>query len=476
MFHFFVEKIGFLLNLAFRITNMLIGYILAYLLITIAIGVYASRLVRNTEDFILAGRRLPLHLATVTIFATWFGSETILGASSTFVEGGMLAVIEEPFGAALCLILVGLFVARPMYRLKLLTFGDFFRKIFGPRVEFISALSLIMSYFGWTAAQLIAMGIIFKLAGGVDQHIGIILASVILLGYTLLGGMWAISLADFLQTIIIVAGLLVTAWIAIPLAGGWEGMTDELPKDFFRFYPPSGWTEWATYIAAWMTIGLGSIPQQDVYQRVMASRSENIAARASIIGGILYLTIGMIPLFLGLAAVQLVKPGDDLQLLLPYLILEKMPFFVQVFFLGALISAVLSTASGSILASSVILSENIIKPLFPSIGAQKFLLVNRVAVVLMTAVGLVMALGRSNIYELVGEASIISLVSLFVPMCAGLFTKHHSEKGAIFSMIGGLSSWYIAEHLLELTFPSLLIGLMVSVVAYVLGTLLAFNF
>ena len=103
----------------------MLPFIIIYLAITIIVGLLAARLVHNTEDYLLAGRRLPLYIATGTLFATWFGTETILGSSSEFAAGGLIAVVRDPFGAALCLILVGLFYARPLYRMKLLTFGDF---------------------------------------------------------------------------------------------------------------------------------------------------------------------------------------------------------------------------------------------------------------------------------------------------------------------------------------------------------------
>ncbi|TAH12527.1 MAG: sodium:solute symporter, partial [Runella slithyformis] len=145
---------------------MLIFCIIVYLLLNLAVGFWASRRVKNTEDFVLAGRRLPLALATMVTFATWFGSETMMGAPAHFIEGGILSVIEEPFGAALCLILVGVFFARTFYKWNIITFCDFFLIRFGKKAEFLSAVMIIPSYFGWIAAQFVAMGVVGQVIFG----------------------------------------------------------------------------------------------------------------------------------------------------------------------------------------------------------------------------------------------------------------------------------------------------------------------
>ena len=183
---------------------MLLLFIGGYLLLTLGIGWWASRRVHSTKDFVIAGRNLPMVVAASALFATWFGSETIMGASSEFVEHGLIGVIEDPFGAALCLVLVGAFFARPLYKLNIITFNDFFRIRFSRQAEVISALFMIPSYFGWIAAQLVAMAIILNTIAGLTLLQGILLCALIVVFYTYIGGMWAVSITDFLQTIMII--------------------------------------------------------------------------------------------------------------------------------------------------------------------------------------------------------------------------------------------------------------------------------
>ncbi|MCB0635519.1 MAG: sodium:solute symporter, partial [Lewinella sp.] len=242
---------------------MLLGFIIAYLLVTLLIGFWASRRVKTTQDFVIAGRGLPMVVAASALFATWFGSETIMGASSEFVEGGLLAVIKDPFGAALCLILVGLFFARPLYRLNILTFNDFFRNRFSQRTELISAIFMVPSYFGWIAAQLVAMAIILQTLTGISIFAGILICMIIVVCYTYIGGMWAVSVTDFLQSIMILLGLGVLAYQLYQQVGGLQPVLDAQPEGFFRFVPEWDGHAISIYFAAWITVGLGSIPQQD---------------------------------------------------------------------------------------------------------------------------------------------------------------------------------------------------------------------
>src|SRR5690606_20347474 len=126
------------------------------------VGIWASRRVKTTGDFMLAGRSLPLLLSSAALFATWFGSETVFGASSEFLEGGLYNVIEDPFGAAMCLLLFGVFFARKLYNLKLLTLGDYFRVRYGKKTELVASVFLAPPYLGYIAAQLVAMGLMMS--------------------------------------------------------------------------------------------------------------------------------------------------------------------------------------------------------------------------------------------------------------------------------------------------------------------------
>jgi SSS family transporter len=450
---------------------MLLTFIIVYLLFTLAIGWWASRKVKTTRDFVIAGQNLPLLLAGSALFATWFGSETIMGAPSEFVEHGLIGVVEDPFGAALCLLLVGLFFARPLYRMNILTFNDFFRLRFSRRTELITAIIIVPSYFGWIAAQLVAMAIVLQAIAGISVVTGIVICTLVVLFYTYIGGMWAVSITDFVQTFMILGGLLFLAWQLSDQLGGVQTVLAQTPDDFFHFLPEGDLESVLAYIAAWITIGLGSIPQQDVFQRVMAAKSEKTAVRASYLGGLMYLSIGLIPLFIGLCS-KILYPGlqeGDTQMVIPQMVLQHGGMLLQILFFGALLSAILSTTSGAILAPATVIGENIIRPNFENIDDRQLLRIMRLAVIGVAVCSAFMASLKTNIYELVAQSSTLSLVSLFIPLTMGLYWRKASDVGAILSIAFGMVAWMIAEFA-SAGIPPILVGGIASLIGMLAGS------
>lgn len=454
---------------------MLIVSICIYLSINVFVGFWASRRVHDTKDFVLAGRRLPLAMATMVTFATWFGSETMMGAPAHFIEEGFLEVIEEPFGAALCLVLVGVFFARTFYQWNIITFCDFFLIRFGRKAELVSALMIVPSYFGWIAAQFVAMGIVGQVVFGLPLSTGIWVGALLVMCYTFMGGMWSVSITDFLHNIILIIGLIILAVILFTKTGGLTPVTSQQPTDFFSMVPKeTSFQSYAQYLAAWITVGLGSIPQQDIFQRVMASKDANTAVKSSIFAGCLYLTVALLPLFIALAAKSLYPEllQMDTKLIIPNMVLQQTPLWVQILFFGALISALLSTSSGAILAPAAVLGENIVKPVWTDVTDKQLLAVIRGGVIFVTFASIWMAQSRQDIFELVGESSAFSLVSLFVPLTFGLYWKRANALGCLASMILGLGVWLLCAFVWETTFPALLYGVMASLVGMIFGSFL----
>jgi solute:Na+ symporter, SSS family len=454
---------------------MLLFFIILYLLVTIAIGWWSARFVKNRADFVVAGRSLPFYMVTCGLFAEWFGSETLMGSTKEFLDGGILAVIEEPFGAALCLILVGLLIARPLYRMNILTFSDYFRKRFNKNAEIVSVFMVVPSYFGWIAAQLIALAIVFQVISGLPLMYGIFLCAGVVMIYTYIGGMWAVSITDFVQTIMIIVGLLIVLFAVVSEVGGFGTLISSQPEGFFDFTPKENTAHhWIEYIVAWITVGFGSVPQQDVFQRVISAKDENTAVRASYAAGFLYLTIAFIPLFIGLAGKmlypQLVGEDADKQMLIPQMVLQHSHIFVQVLFFGALLSAIMSTTSGAILAPATVIGENLIKPFLKNPTDKQVLWYMRMAVIGVTLISAWIATLSQDIFDLVRQSSSISLVGLFIPLMAGIYWKKTTSLGAIFSMAGGMLTWVYFEFFVPITLPTVVHGLFAGSIGLLVGT------
>ena len=290
---------------------MLLWFVIIYWIISVAIGLYAARWVHNTKDYAVAGRRMPMYIVTATVFATWFGSETVLGIPATFLKDGFSGIIADPFGSSLCLIIVGLFFARPLYRMNLLTIGDYYRRRFGRPVEMLTTLCIVISYLGWVGAQIKALGLVFNVVsdGSISQPTGMIVGAATVLVYTMLGGMFSVAITDFIQMIIIVLGMLYIGYEVSGLVPGGAAavISHAAQNNKFHILPPLELKDILGFIAAWVTMMLGSVPQQDVFQRVQSARDENTAANSSILGGAMYFCFAFVPMFLAYSA-SLITP------------------------------------------------------------------------------------------------------------------------------------------------------------------------
>ncbi len=463
---------------------MILGFVILYLLLSVGIGLAAARRVHNTKDFALAGRSLPLPVVIATVFATWFGAEAVLGISATFVKEGLRGVVADPFGSSLCLILAGLFFAPRFYRMNLLTVGDFYRLKYNRTVEVLCALCIVASYLGWVAAQFKVLGLVLNVVteGAVSQPVGMVIGALIVLTYTTFGGMFSVAILDFVQISVIMGGLLYITSVVSGLAGGVEAVISHAAQaGRLEFFPSATAAAWIPFIGAWITMMLGSIPQQDVFQRITSAKDERTAVRGSVLGGVLYFCFCFVPMFLAYAA-TLVDPAtfnnlltEDSQLVLPTLILRHTPVFAQIVFFGAVLSAVMSCASATLLAPSVMLSENVIKGLLPQLNDWELLRVMRLVVVAFAALVLIIALSSSaSIYQLVVNTYKVTLVAAFVPLCAGLFWSRATTQGALCALAAGLVTWLGLELFgpSDSIWPPQLVGLLAAVAGMVAGSLL----
>lgn len=463
---------------------MLLWFVILYLMISVGIGLWAATRVHSAKDFAVAGRSLPLPVVTATVFATWFGAEAVFGIPATFVQEGLGGVVADPFGSSMCLILAGIFFSTYLYKLNIITLGDFYRMRYNRTVEIITTLCIVVSYLGWVAAQIMALGLIFNVvtAGAVSQDAGMILGAAIVLTYTTFGGMFSVAFLDFVQMMVSMGGLLFIGWTVSGMTGGVAPVIAHASQaGKLDFFPPADPWLWVTFLGAWITMMLGSIPQQDVFQRITSAKSAKVAVWGSVLGASIYFCFTFVPMFIAYAA-TMIDPAKfsaiiakDSQLVLPTLVLESMPLFAQVLFFGAVLSAIMSCSSATLLAPSVSFAENVIKGFFPRMGDHAFLRVMRICLVCFTLLVLTVALNsEASIFEMVENAYKVTLAGAFVPLVSGAFWKRATTQGALAATIGGLLSWIMIEILIgeASPVPPQLIGLAVSAVGMVAGSLL----
>jgi len=462
---------------------VLLWFVIAYWVVSVAIGLWAARRVHNTKDFAIAGRHLPFYMVTATVFATWFGSEAVLGIPATFLQDGLHGIVADPFGSSLCLVLVGLFFAAPLYRMNLLTIGDFYKKRYSRAVEVLTTLAIVVSYLGWVGAQITALGLVFNVVSGgeISKLAGMWIGSGSILIYTIFGGMWAIAITDLLQMAIICAGMLYIGDQVSGMVGGVGAVVEHARSaGKFEFWPALDLKDIIAFAASWITMMFGSIPQQDVFQRVQSSKTIKIAVWASVLGGCLYFAFAFVPIFLAYSA-TLLDPkmvsdliNTDPQMILPTLILKHAPLFAQVVFFGALLSAIKSCASATLLAPSVTFTENILKPLLGDIRDKDLLRWMRIVTLSFTLMVTLYAINsQMSIFKMVENAYQITLVIAFIPLACGIYWKHATNQGAITSICLGFFTWIaMLVFTKDPLIPAQFAGLIASAIGMLAGSLL----
>ncbi len=427
--------------------------IVVYLAFMLFIGFWSSRRITGMSDFLVAGRRLPLWMATATLLATWFGAGSSMGVAAEVYSNGVGGVIADPFGASLSLLIAGVFVVGMLRRAKCMTVTDIVSRRYGKWAGIYTSLWMVPVYIGWLGAQMMGMGTLLHILTGVNMYWGILIGAAVVLFYTMTGGMWAVTLTDVVQVSLIVCGLLLIVPGAVQEAGGWDVLTTRIPAREWSLAPGedvSGLQGWSYYIGSWLVMGLGCVVGQDLIQRSLASKTEKIAISSSVMAGFLYLGLAMVPITIGFAARFVfakygieVSGSLDNQVLpnMAILILNRLSPVVLVLFLSALISAIMSSADSSLLAGTSLLVNNVIRPACPTISDRMLLRITRITTVLLAVVALVLALKVDSIYRLMINSWCSQLVIVFLPVITALYVKRASSNCAWTCMIVSTVFW-----------------------------------
>jgi SSS family transporter len=441
---------------------LIVTFIIGFFAIRMAVGIWASRKVSNAADYIVAGRRLPIWMVGASVMATWFAAETLMGASSTAYQYGFQGVIFDPFGASVCLFLSGFFFTRLMRRARYLTVVDFFERRFGRGMTILASIAQLATYFVWTGAQMVAAGtIVNALFPQIPIAAGMILVAVWVTGYTMLGGMLADTVLDFMQMFFTAGGVLLIFVAVLNAVGGFPGLTgiDETlynPKPFtllpdmggeagyLGYFGSMGWMYW---IAAWMAIGLGSVPTQDLFQRSMSARNESTAVWGTYLAGFLYLFFGIMSPLIGIMMYKQLPGLENSDYVLVTAAVQYLPPILTAIFMAALASALMSTSDSSLLAGASVVTENLMPMLGKKLDEKEKVRWTRIWVGIIGFVAIVIAITAATIYELGVVAWSLLLVGLFAPFAIGMYWKKSNQYGAVAAFIGGFLAWAIGAYI-----------------------------
>lgn len=446
-------------------SGILLG-VLLYIAAQFAVAIAVSRRIRSETDYILGGRQIGVGLAAFSIFATWFGAETVIGSAGSVYSDGLSGAQGEPFAYGLAIVIMGALFAARLWRRGLVTFGDMFRERFSPGVERLTVILLVPGSVLWAAAQIRGFGQIMGSTTGMGLTASITLAAAVVVLYTAVGGLLADVYSDLIQGIAIVVGLVAVLVVVLIEVGGPVQALAGL--DVRRLAPIGSEQSLLGFLEQWAIPICGSLVAVELISRILACRSADVARTATSLGGSVYLLLALIPVFFGLMGPQVAPGLEEAEQIVPTLAQRYLPAVVYVMFAGALISAILSTVDSALLASASLISHNIVLRVWPDAGERVKVGLARGGVVTLGLVAFVLALQFDGISDLVELASAFATAGIFVAFVFGLFTRWGGAASAYAAIAVGALVWACGKFALDLQAPYVC-GVLAAVAAYALA-------
>ncbi|MGJ3231272.1 MAG: sodium:solute symporter family protein [Oceanicaulis sp.] len=440
----------------------------AYVLIQLGIAVWASRRIAGDADYLVAGRRLGVFTLGISLFATWFGGETVMGASAAIASEGLAGARAEPVGYALCLAAAALLVAGALRSKGYMTLADFFRDRFGKRAEIAAALVSIPTSVIWAAAQLLALAALLAAVTELPVGVALVAAGGFAILYTFLGGLLGDVITDVVQSVVVMAGLVLVLFMLIGRAGGVEASLEGLRPDQLVLVPPG--ESWIERLDAFAIPILGSIVAQEMIARFLGAKTARTAVRGGLFAAGLYLAVGVLPIVFGLVGVNAGFDAGAGDLYLPLMAAELLPSALFVMFVGALFSAVLSTVDSALLAVSGLATENLYARVRRGAGPVEKLWAARGLTVAAGLAALSVAFAGDTIYGLVELASALGSAGLLVSLLIGLHFRFGGEWSALAALAAGLITIWIADWVLVIP-GGFLLSIAMAALAYALAGL-----
>ncbi|MFO7951382.1 MAG: hypothetical protein R6U91_01035 [Bacillota bacterium] len=444
----------------FTTANWILFFLGIYMAIIILLGFIYSRRVHEADDLTVAGRQLSFIFMVPSIVATWICAGAMMGAAGYAFLFGMQGVIFDPWAPALCMVLIGILFAYRMRKARYTTITDFFNYRYGNFSGFLYTIIQILSAMAWLGGQLVALGIIVYLTTGFPMQIAVIIATLVIIIVTAFGGLWALSRIDTITFSLILVGLLILLPPAIGEIGGlgelieqadnWAGlptwsMTIEGGEKGYLWY--TGLLGILLYISAWASLSLGDVPSQVLMQRALAAKTEKTAVAGFLTSGFLYLTIGMIPVLIGISVYTTGMlegvPVTEAENVLPWAAYTFLPPWAGVLFIVALAAAIISTSGDSALIIATLIGHNVYRYINPQVSSTEVLRIVRIALPIVTILAMAIALYFETVYKLIVFSGGIQLATIAGAYIIGYFWPKANTAGAVSSFFTGLISWII---------------------------------
>ncbi len=386
---------------------------------------------------------MSLTVCSISIIATWFGSGPMMGSAAAAYRGDLLEVLRDPIASGVSLLIAGFFFARTYRRSRRFTHIDFYERRIGKLAGIISVVVNLIAGSIWLGAVLFAFGVVFESLTGQPAALGIVVGTLVVVVYTVFGGLKAVATTDVLQMAFIVIGMIILLLVVVADSGGWQALPAQLPEHAFEFLPQgSTFSDHFAYFQVWFSSGLVAIGVVSVVQRAMAARSEQVAQNAFYIAGIAYLLFGLIPVTLGYIAANTMPGIENPNAVVPMLAVEHLHPILVAVFVGAVISAIMSTSDSILLGCGTIISVNLLPCVVQDPSPKLQLAVARISVPVMAVVALYTAFNTATVISAIAVAVSIGFAGLTGPFVLCIWWRKLNHRGGFAGIAAGFSAFF----------------------------------
>ncbi len=452
-------------------TIILIG-VGIYVAVMLAVGIYVAGKSNSMSDFAVGGRNMSLTVCSISIVATWFGSGPMMGSAAAAYAGNTLEVLRDPIVSGVSLLIAGFFFVRTYRRSGRMTHVEFYETRIGNLAGVISAFVNLIAGSIWLGAVLFAFGVVFETLTGQPAAIGILGGTLVIVVYTMFGGLKAVAATDVLQMVFIMIGVLALFFVVVDDSGGFGAVVQQMPEHAFRFTPEGNtFKDWFAYFQVWFSSGLVAIGVVSLVQRAMAARNEQVAQNAFYYAGFGYLLFGMIPVMLGYIATATMPGVADPNAIIPLLAVEHLHPVVVAIFVGAVISAIMSTSDSILLGCGTVISVNLLPRVMQDPSDRLRLAVARWSVPTIALIALYTAFNTSTVISAIATAISLGFAGMTAPFILCIWWRKLNSTGG-YAGIGAGFATFATVAVIYPEFPASFAGFWMSLTVAVAVSLL----
>lgn len=424
---------------------ILIGVVL-YVSLMLAVGIFVAGKSGSMTDFAVSGRNMSLTVCSISIVATWFGSGPMMGSAAAAYAGNTLEVLRDPVVSGVSLLIAGFFFVRTYRRSERMTHVEFYETRIGNFAGIISAFVNIVAGSIWLGAVLFAFGVVFETLTGQTAAYGILAGTLVIVIYTMFGGLKAVAATDVLQMVFIIVGVLVLFIVVVNDAGGLLEVARQMPDHAYQFAPVGNtFKDWFDYFQVWFSSGLVAIGVLSVVQRAMAARNEQVAQNAFYVAGVSYLVLGMVPVTLGYIATITMPGVEDPNAIVPLLAVEHLHPIVVAIFVGAVISAIMSTSDSILLGCGTVISVNLLPRIIDNPSDKLRLKVARWSVPVVALIALYTAFNSSTVISAIAASISVGFAAMTGPYILCIWWKKLNSAGGFAGIGAGFLTFFTAK-------------------------------